>query len=133
MPVRRSITSFRKLLRGSLVVGLVADETQLVEEIRVEGDDLGVAVGVDVVGRVGGRHRDREPAARFVAEKVELREIAAGVELGILDARDHQRRDGEIGIRAQRRVREASNETGGIMVTGNRIAQKKGRGRTPRP
>ena len=93
-----------------LVVGLVAGELQLFEEIRVERDHLGVALGVHVVRRVGRRFGAREPARRFPAEVVEPIEVAAGVELGIFHAGDHQRRDREVRVRAERDMAECSQE-----------------------
>src|SRR5262249_48446079 len=57
------------------------------------------------------RSRDGgDTTLRLQAERIELIEIGAGVELRVLDACNHQRRDGEIRIRAERRVREAADE-----------------------
>ena len=49
MPVRRSRTSFRQLLRGIFVAIAVADEVQLVEEILVDGLDAAPSAELSAV------------------------------------------------------------------------------------
>ena len=96
---------------GILVLVLVADEVQLVEQVFVERHHACIAIGVHPRRRFA-RHDGRggHADAGLASERVELIEIRAGIELRVLDPRDHQRRDREIGVRAEGGVREAANE-----------------------
>ena len=96
-----------------LVVHLVADEAHLAEQILVQRHHLRVAIGIDSRRRLaGGCRRVVDAAPRFLADRVELVEIRARVEGWIFDARDHQRRDGEVGVGAERGVGEAPDQLG---------------------
>ena len=66
-----------------LVVHLVADEAQLAEQIVVQRHHLRVAIGIDFRRRVRRRcRRVVDAAPRFLADRVELLEVRAGVECG---------------------------------------------------
>jgi hypothetical protein len=57
------------------------------------------------VGLCGG-----DAPRRLATECIEEVEVRSGVELGIFDARNHQRRDRQIGIGAERKARETLDE-----------------------
>ena len=100
-------------MRGSSYCTFVADEAQLAEQVIVQRHDPRVAIGIDPRRRVAGTiGRGRDAPLRLAAEGVELVEVRAGVERRVLDARDHQRGDREVGIGAERGVREAPDEMG---------------------
>ena len=100
-----------KAVAGILVLNLVADEAQLLEQVFVEHHDARVAIRIDARRRVARQDgRGRHAHLRLAAERVELIEVGPGVEFRVLDARDHQCRHGEVGVGAECRAREASNE-----------------------
>ena len=86
------------------VVRAVADEVEIVEQEIVQRHHAGVALGIDPRRRVAGHDgRVGQAQPRFAAEHVELVEVGTGVELRVLEPRDHQRGDRQIGIGAERR------------------------------
>ena len=93
------------------VPDFVAHEPELFEQVVVEGHHSGVAVGIDTRRRLAGQDRGRRHAElRFLTNRIQPIEVRSRVELGVLDARDHQRRDREIGIGAECGVREAADQ-----------------------
>ena len=114
------------------VLLLVADEAHLVEQVVVQCHHLGVTVGIHIRGRIAGRgRRGGDPASGLAADGIKPIEIGSGVEPGVLDARDHQRRHREIGIGAEGGVCERVNEMLFDQLTGSgvRITKKGGAGR----
>ena len=95
MPVRRSSTSLRQLLRGSSYLSRLPTKLQLSNRYSLSalmhGQRRGVAGRCDVALRCARR------AASPIASS--LREVRLGVEPRILDARDDERRVGEAGAR----------------------------------
>ena len=92
-----------------LVLDVVADEPLFVEQVLVERRDARERLGIDA--RRGTSRRDRappRPAAppRGRARRAD-RDTGPASSFGYVDARDHQRRDREIGIGAERDLREA--------------------------
>ena len=89
----------------------VADEAQLAEEVLVERHHTRVVVRIGAGRRVARRLPGRiDPLLGFTADRVDAIEIRPRIEAGILDARNHQRRDREVRVGAERRVGEAANQ-----------------------
>ena len=101
----------QKAVPRVLVVDVVADKVQLLEQVLVERHHARIPLGIDAWRRFS-RHdrRGGHPDERLAADGVQLIEIGAGVEPGALDARDHQRRDCQVGVGAQCGMREAADE-----------------------
>ena len=100
-----------KAVARILVRGFVAGETELAEQIVVQRQDAGVAIGIDVRRREPRRrHRVAHARARLVAIAIEPIQVRTGVKRGIFDAGNHQRRDRQVGIGAERGVTEAPDE-----------------------
>ena len=96
-----------------LVVHLVADEAHLAEKILVQRHHLRVAIRIDFRRRLRrGCRCVVDAAPRFLADRVELLQVQAGVQGWIFDAGDHQRRDGEVGVGAARGGGEAPDQLG---------------------
>ena len=94
-----------------VVLNVVAGEVQLAEQVGVERHHVRVADGIDMRRRFRRDHRRaRDTIAGFIAERVKLIEVRAGIELRVLDARNHQRRHRQVRVGAERRVRKAFDE-----------------------
>jgi hypothetical protein len=121
-----------KAVARILELDVVADEAQFLEQILVERAQSGERDRVDPRRRVGRMALGaRNAAGGLAAERVELIEIRPRVEPRVLDARDHQGCDGEIGIGAESDLRETLHELFGDHAM--RITQKKARPPLRRP
>ena len=107
----------QKAVPRVFVVLVVADELQLLEQVFVQRAHVRERLRVDQVRDAGGNGpRDRHPPRRFTPQRVQLLEVRAGIQLGILGARNHQRRDRQVGIGTEGDLGKTLNEMVGYHI-----------------
>jgi hypothetical protein len=112
-----------------LVVGRVADEALFPEQVVVQRLDTRVGFGIDARRCFARRTGDGDAQRGIAAHRVELVDIRSGVEVRVLEPRDHQRGDRQIRIRTERDTREAHHGLLGYHAFRiQRRVRKNGRG-----